>query len=179
MTKVLRRQFIKYGALAAVTGMVPRSAQARAQTPECRLAFYSTHTGESLDVVYRIGDDYIAEALAQINHVLRDHRNNEVQAMRPELLDLLHALSTRLEAATPFQVISGYRSPDSNRLLAAQNEGVAKHSLHTEGKAIDIRLPGCDLPLLHRAAIALRLGGVGYYARSDFVHVDIGRVRYW
>jgi uncharacterized protein YcbK (DUF882 family) len=179
MTRVLRRRFIKFGALAAVTGVVPRLASAHEDTSERRLAFYSTHTSESVDVVYRIGNDYVAESLAEIDRVLRDHRNNEVVAIDPGLLDLLHALGASVDAAAPFHVVSGYRSPATNRLLAAHSEGVAKHSLHMEGKAIDLRVPGRDLSTVHRAAVALRLGGVGYYARSDFVHVDTGRVRYW
>jgi uncharacterized protein YcbK (DUF882 family) len=179
MTKVLRRRFIKLSALAAVAGVVPPLTSARAQSPERRLALYSTHTGESVDVVYRVGADYVAESLAEIDRVLRDHRNNEVLAIDPSLLDLLHELGTRVNAATPFHVVSGYRSPATNRLLAAHSEGVAKHSLHMDGKAIDIRVPGRDLSTLHRAAVALRLGGVGYYSRADFVHVDVGRVRYW
>jgi uncharacterized protein YcbK (DUF882 family) len=179
MQKLFRRQFIKFGVLATATGIAPRLARAVTESTERRLAFYSTHTGEKLDVVYRIGNDYIPESLAQVNRVLRDHRNNEVCAIDLRLLDLLHTLSNSLQARGVFHVISGYRSPLTNAALASNSGGVAKHSLHVEGKAIDIRLPGLDLPQLRAAAVALRGGGVGYYSRSDFVHVDIGRVRYW
>ena len=179
MRSVLRRQFIKFGALALAAGVPTHWARAANDKTERRLAFHSTHTAENIDVVYRIGNDYIPESLAQIDRVLRDHRNNEIYPMRIELLDLLHTLSMTLDVETAFHVISGYRSPATNAVLAAQSEGVAKHSLHIEGKAIDIRLPSCELSDLRRAAIALKLGGVGDYPRLNFVHVDIGRVRYW
>ena len=179
MQTLLRRRFIKFGVLATAAGVAPRLARAVTEKTERRLAFYSTHTGEKLDVVYRIGDDYVPESLAQVDRVLRDHRTDEVCAIDLRLLDLLHTLSSSLQARGPFHVISGYRSPLTNAALSSHGDGVAKHSLHIEGKAIDIRLPGLDLPQLRAAAVALRGGGVGYYSRSDFVHVDIGRVRYW
>jgi uncharacterized protein YcbK (DUF882 family) len=179
MKKVLRRQFLGFGTLALTAGVLPHWARAANDKTERRLAFHSTHTGENIDVVYRIGNDYVPESLAQIDRVLRDHRNNEIYPMRIELLDLLHSLSATLDVGSAFHVISGYRSAATNAVLAAQSEGVAKHSLHIEGKAIDIRLPGCELTELRRAAVALKLGGVGHYPRLDFVHVDIGRVRYW
>jgi uncharacterized protein YcbK (DUF882 family) len=179
MQKLFRRQFIKFGVVATTAGIAPRFARAVTQSTERRLAFYSTHTGEKLDVVYRIGNDYIPESLAQVNRVLRDHRTDEVWAIDLHLLDLLHTLSSSLQVRGAFHVISGYRSPLTNTALASNSDGVAKHSLHVEGKAIDIRLPGLDLPQLRAAAVALRGGGVGYYSRSDFVHVDVGRVRYW
>lgn len=179
MKGVMRRAFIQFAVFATAAGVAPNWARAVTKKPTRRLAFHSTHTGENLDLVYRIGNDYIPESLAQINRVLRDHRNNEVHTIHPDLLDLLHALSVTLDTGTAFHVISGYRSPLTNAVLAAQSEGVAKHSLHMQGKAIDIRLPGRDLSDLRRAAVALKLGGVGHYPRLDFVHLDVGRVRYW
>lgn len=179
MNENSRRRFIKFGVIAVAVGRAPEFARAASEKRERRLAFHNTHTAESLNVVYQIGSDYIPESLAQIDQVLRDHRNNEVYPIRPELLDLLYALSVTIDAKAAFQVISGYRSPATNAVLAAQSEGVAKHSLHMDGKAIDIRLPGRDLADLRRAAAALKLGGVGNYPRLDFVHVDVGRVRYW
>ena len=179
MQSIFRRQFIKFGVLAAAAGFAPGVARAVTESTERRLAFYSTHTGEHLDVVYRIGNDYISESLMQVARVLRDHRTDEVCAMDLRLLDFLHALSSSLQVRAAFHVISGYRSPLTNAALASNSDGVAKHSLHVEGKAIDIRLPGVNLSQLRAAAIALRGGGVGYYSRSNFVHVDVGRVRYW
>ena len=144
-----------------------------------RLAFDNLHTGEKLDIAYWENGAYVPGALAAVNHVLRDHRNNEVHWIAPGLLDLLTALSHRLDAGPRFEVISGYRSPATNALLHAESSEVAKSSLHTVGEAIDIRMAGLDLSHLHNAALSLDMGGVGYYPSSDFVHVDVGRVRRW
>jgi uncharacterized protein YcbK (DUF882 family) len=179
MDTIFRRRFIKLGILTAAASIVPGMARAATKQIERRLAFHSTHTEEYLDVVYRIGDEYIPESLARINGVLRDHRDNQAYPMDTNLLDLLYGLSVTLRNDAAFHVISGFRSSATNAVLAAQSEGVATQSLHTKGKAIDIRLPGLALGDLHRAAVSLKLGGVGYYPRSDFVHVDVGRVRYW
>ncbi|OGU43084.1 MAG: Twin-arginine translocation pathway signal, partial [Hydrogenophilales bacterium RIFOXYA1_FULL_63_33] len=119
------------------------------------------------------------DALAEINHVLRDYRNDQVAAIDTRLLDLLDRVKARLGTSQPFQVISGYRSPATNHLLAERSSGVAKHSLHMEGKAIDIRIPGVALADLRKTGLALQAGGVGYYPASDFVHLDVGRVRTW
>ncbi len=144
-----------------------------------RLAFDNLHTGERLDVAYWEDGAYVPQALAAVNYVLRDHRNNEIHAIEPHLLDLLTALSHRLEAGPNFEVISGYRSPESNALLHAQSSEVAQGSLHMYGKAIDIRMAGLNVAYLRDAALGLDMGGVGYYPESDFVHVDVGRVRRW
>ena len=119
------------------------------------------------------------QALADIDHILRDHRTGEVKAIDTRLLDLAHAVGESLRDHGPFHVISGYRSPKTNALLRAGGNGVAGKSLHLQGKALDIRLPGTDLPVLHRAAVDLKGGGVGYYPGPNFVHIDVGRVRYW
>lgn len=144
-----------------------------------RVAFNNLHTGEALDVAYWENGSYVPDALQAVNHVLRDHRNNEVHEIHPQLLDLLTALSQRLEATPRFEVISGYRSPATNAMLHAESSEVAVASLHTQGEAIDIRMSGLGLGYLHDAALELDMGGVGYYPWSDFVHVDIGRVRRW
>ena len=144
-----------------------------------RLAFDNLHTGERLDVAYWEDGAYVPQALAAVNHVLRDHRNNEVHVIEPQLLDLLTALSHRLEAGPNFEVISGYRSPETNAMLHAQSSEVAQGSLHMYGKAIDIRMAGLNIGYLRDAALGLDMGGVGYYPESDFVHVDVGRVRRW
>ena len=173
-----RRRLLKWSA-GALAAELTTARVADAVPAERRLAFYNTHTDESLSVVYRVGADYVAESLAEIDRLLRDHRTDEVHAMDMRLLDLLHALSTLLHARAAFHVISGYRSPTTNTVLASMNGGVAARSLHMAGKAIDIRLPGVDLRQLRTAAVALRGGGVGYYAQSDFVHIDVGHLRYW
>ena len=177
-----RRTFLKFGAVAAVAAVLPRyalgSIRQGAEAEKC-LAFYNTHTGEKLKAVYWIEGDYVADSLHEINYVLRDPRNNEVHDIDTRLLDLLFATGQGIDTSQPFHVISGYRSAETNAFLRAHSTGVAENSLHLVGKAIDIRSPGRELRHLQKAATALRGGGVGYYPRSDFIHVDIGRVRYW
>jgi uncharacterized protein YcbK (DUF882 family) len=143
------------------------------------LKFYALHTGESLTTTYWEDGRYIPGELDRVNYILRDFRANEVKPIDPALLDLLTRIQHRLGINEPFQVISGYRSPVTNAMLHANSEGVAVHSLHLQGKAIDITLKGRSLEQLRGAALAQRSGGVGYYPKSDFVHVDTGRVRYW
>ncbi|MBI3344244.1 MAG: DUF882 domain-containing protein [Gammaproteobacteria bacterium] len=177
-----RRHFLKLGAFAGMASLAPFKSFAGvhpAALPERALGLYNTHTGEQIKTVYCANGEYIPSALAEINHILRDHRNEQVGAMDPQLLDLLHSISARLDSRQPFHVISGFRSKETNAMLAERSGGVAKHSLHMQGLAIDIRVPGCDLAVLRKTAVALQGGGVGYYPRSDFVHVDVGRVRYW
>ena len=117
--------------------------------------------------------------MADINHILRDFRTNQVLPIDPQLLDLLNGLRSTLGTAQPFQIISGYRSPATNFTLAANSDGVAKGSLHMQGKAIDLRIEGTALGDLRQAAMGLQGGGVGYYPKSNFVHIDVGRVRHW
>lgn len=182
MKDATRRTFMKFGTLAAAAGLSPLSAHAALRgrmMPERSLAFYNTHTGESLHTIYWADGSYIPQALTDINHVLRDHRNNAVKEMSPTLLDLLYSINNAADASQSFHIISGYRSPATNAMLAARSGGVAKHSMHLDGKAIDIRVPGCDLSQIRRVALLQQSGGVGYYPGSDFVHVDVGKVRQW
>jgi uncharacterized protein YcbK (DUF882 family) len=145
-----------------------------------RLAFHHTHTGESIALVYAERDAYVPEALLALNHFLRDHYSGDVGVIAPSLLDQLHRLQQTLGGDRPFQVISGYRSPATNTTLRqTRGGGVAKHSLHMEGRAIDIRLPDVALADLRDAALSLRAGGVGYYPGERFVHVDNGPIRRW
>lgn len=177
-----RRQFLKLGALAAAAGLPPlvtRAAAPDPKAPERSLAFYNTHTGESLQTVYWTEGNYLPEALTGINRILRDHRNDAIKDMSVALLDLLYRIHTVSEARQPLHIISGYRSPATNAMLAARSGGVAKHSMHLDGKATDIRIPGRELAQIRRVALMLEGGGVGYYPGSDFVHVDVGRVRQW
>jgi uncharacterized protein YcbK (DUF882 family) len=177
-----RRRFLQWGALGALSALMPVRGLAAIRdslTPERPLSFYNTHTGENLHVVYWVRGKYLPAALAEINHILRDHRTGEIKAIDTRLLDLVYALKERFEDREPFHVISGYRSPKTNALLRANGRGVAENSLHLQGKAVDIRLPGCDLALLRREAIRLRGGGVGYYPGPGFIHIDVGRVRCW
>jgi len=152
----------------------------QAPVPEYRLRFYHTHTGERLNVVYRRGDTYIDDALAQVDHFLRDHRTGDVHHYDPRLFDLLSDLERAVgRPEAEIHVICGYRTPWSNEFLRTHSTGVAKHSLHMQAEAIDIRLPGLKTSAVRDAALALHRGGVGYYASSDFIHVDVGRVRRW
>jgi uncharacterized protein YcbK (DUF882 family) len=137
------------------------------------------HTGESLHRVYWEDGRLVPDALRDIDWVLRDHRTGQVHEIDRGLLQLLSALHSSLDTVEPFEVISGYRSPASNALLRATTTGVASNSLHPRGMAVDLRVPGRPLPRLRAAALALQRGGVGYYPDSDFVHIDVGRVRAW
>ena len=144
-----------------------------------QLDFYHTHTKDSLSIVYHDGSNYIPTALEQINNFLSDFRNGAVHTIDPATLDILFRLRAHFGGAATFEIISAYRSPETNAMLRAKGRDVARRSLHMEGKAIDARLRGVDSTSLRDAAIALQLGGVGYYRESDFVHVDNGRVRTW
>ena len=143
------------------------------------LSFTHLHTGERLEAEYFAGGAYLPDAVSAITHLLRDFRTDEVHAIDRNLLDLLHGLSTITGTRRPYQVISGYRSPATNRMLRQHSEGVAAHSLNMEGQAIDVRLADVPLGHLREAALSIRGGGVGYYPASNFVHVDTGRVRTW
>jgi uncharacterized protein YcbK (DUF882 family) len=143
------------------------------------LSFVHTHTAETLSTVYFQNGNYLAPSLEHVNHFLRDFRTNEVHSIDPGLLDILFDLQAQAHHAGPFEVISGYRSPQTNAQLRSQSNAVAEHSMHMEGRAIDIRLRGFATVKLRDLAIALHRGGVGYYPASDFVHVDTGRVRVW
>ena len=178
----LRRDFLKLGLVATGAVLNPFSVLAAYDSrsnPFKNLAFYNTHTRERLHICYCRNGKYDIKALSKINHILRDHRSGEVKAIDPQLLDLLHALSHKTNPQHPFHVISGYRSPATNKKLRKNSSSVATRSLHTQGKAIDIRIPGFKTRQLRNVARKLKTGGVGYYPQSDFVHVDVGRVRYW
>jgi uncharacterized protein YcbK (DUF882 family) len=179
-----RRDFLKLAFRHSVVGTAALSAPslvfAKTDLPaERQLAFYNLHTGEKLSATYWADGDYITEELQSLNYILRDHRTNEVQAIDKSLLDLLYALQQQVDKSGTYHIISGYRSPKTNAKLRKQSNGVAKRSLHMQGKAIDVRLPGVQLKHLRQAALQLRAGGVGYYPKSNFVHLDTGRPRFW
>jgi uncharacterized protein YcbK (DUF882 family) len=148
--------------------------------PVYRLRLYETHTTEHIDVVYREGNVYIPAAVSRLDHFLRDHRTGDVYDLDPRLFDLLHDLEAAVgHPNSEIDIICGYRTPWSNEFLRRSSGGVAKHSRHMEGQAIDIRIPGVSTARLRDAALALHRGGVGYYPISQFVHVDVGPVRRW
>ena len=177
----LRRRFLAAGAALLASPLVALPKRAMANPASVRtLSFRHTHTGEVLSVAYAAGGAYLTEALARVDWFLRDFRNGESKPIDPQLLDQLHTLSAITGTRAPYEVISGYRSPATNELLQRRGGGgVASHSLHLEGRAIDIRLTDVPLADLRDAALSLRSGGVGFYAQSQFVHLDTGRIRRW
>lgn len=184
-----RRKFLTFGAAALTVSAtrpalakpvaLPALARPAALNPNRNLSLYNIHTSESLDVEYWENGCCVPGAVTEIRKILRDYRTGEQHDIDLGLLDLLVTLRDKMDAKGPFHVISGYRSPETNEKLHEASSGVAKHSLHMVGMAIDIRLPGHDLSQVHKTALSLNAGGVGYYPESDFVHVDVGRVRHW
>jgi uncharacterized protein YcbK (DUF882 family) len=178
-----RRRVLRLGGAALVSGLVSSLATpafAEFVTRKSRtLGLESLHTGEKFHGEYWANGEYLPDALKEINHVLRDRRNGAVHEIDPKLLDSLSLMRSWMQRTDPYLVISGYRSPESNGKMAAASSGVAKNSLHMQGKAIDVRMQGCELKSLHSAALSMKCGGVGYYPVSDFVHMDTGRVRTW
>jgi len=175
-TALSRRTLLRYGLSAAGFAFLPRAfAQANTRS----LSFVHTHTGESLSVAYCCDGAYDPAALARINYLLRDFRNGELHRIDPSLLDILYNLQVMADRDAVFEVISGYRSPVTNASLRRHSHSVAEHSMHLEGRAIDIRVSGFATAKLRDLALSMQAGGVGYYKGSDFVHVDTGRVRTW
>ena len=146
-----------------------------------RLAFRNAHTGESFSGVYRVGDKYLPDAFDQINMVMRDFRTGQMYPMDPRVIDIIFSVHRMTGHNQPFEIISGYRSPKTNAMLRgnSSSSGVAKKSLHMQGQAIDLRMEGFSTARLRDIAKSLRAGGVGYYSKSDFVHMDSGDVRSW
>ncbi len=173
-----RRGFLRVATLAAASILVP--SRARAAVEFRRLRMLSTHTGEHIDVTYQENGAYVPDALSALDRFLRDFRTEEVHPIDPGVLDV--AASVAAAAGRPlgtFEVISGYRSPATNAMLRQRSPGVAGSSLHLQGRALDLRMPGVPTRELRDIALRLARGGVGYYEASDFVHVDTGRVRWW
>lgn len=174
-----RREFLRWS-LAGGIALASTPLWARSESPaERQLILSNIHTGEQLRATYWAEGDYQDSELAALNRLLRDHRSGEVQAIDRRLFDILYQLQQRTGARGTYEVISGYRSPATNNALRRPGSGVARDSLHLRGQAIDVRLSGLALADLRRAALGLRSGGVGYYPRSDFIHLDTGRVRAW
>lgn len=154
----------------------PQSSQG-----ERSLHLYNIHTGESLKTVFAIDGQYLSEGIQALDLLLRDHRSNQAIAMQHELYEKMYYLQQRFSAHSkaPLYIISGYRCPTSNASLSQKSQGVASNSLHTQGRAVDIRIPGVIHRDLHKAALSMRAGGVGYYPKDGFIHLDTGRIRQW
>ena len=174
--------FLSTNSASSAAAPVPASPTTQLSGLQYHLRMHHLHTGEDIDVVYRIGDTYIPAALDRLNHFLRDHRTQDVSTYDPKEFDVLHALMTSLGRPNGIiDIVCGYRTPWSNNLLRSSgpSTGVAEHSQHMLAKAIDIRVPGISTVNLRNAALALHAGGVGFYPVSQFVHVDVGPVRTW
>lgn len=174
-----RRRLLQAGLGACALLAMPAANAAYSRVYEKRVSLLNLHTGERVRTAYWEQGKYIPEALRAIEKVLRDHRSGDIHLIDPRLIDLMQHLHYKTGSSKEFQVVSGYRSPATNAALSVQNHGVAKNSLHMQGKAIDIRLPGVPLRVLRRAAMSMHAGGVGYYPKSNFIHIDTGNVRYW
>ena len=174
-----RRGFLCWGVAAAAATLPAPGWAAALGTAKRRLSFVNLHTDETLTALYWANGSYQHKAVQDINHLLRDFRTGDVHPIDLRLLDLLYTLQQRVKSQSPFQVISGYRSPTTNAKLASLSDGVARNSYHVKGMAIDIALSDRALPTLHQAALSLRAGGVGFYPKPGFVHVDVGPVRTW
>ncbi|NKB22340.1 MAG: DUF882 domain-containing protein [Alphaproteobacteria bacterium] len=172
-----RRKILRLGVAGVCT---LAGAPVFAATTQRRfLSFEHLHTGEKDTITYWEDGAYVSDALKSLDHLLRDHRTDEVLSIDRDLFDQLHRLQRLVGSNQTFQVISGYRSPRTNAMLARRSGGVSKRSYHQFGMAIDVRLPGTGLRDLKSAALSMKAGGVGYYPRSNFVHLDTGRVRFW
>jgi uncharacterized protein YcbK (DUF882 family) len=171
MTGLIRTAVLMTGILLPLNSM--------SSVGERNLSFYHTHTQKTLEVTYAVGGEYVDSALEEINDFLSDFRSGDVIVIDPKLLDLIYDVRANLGSNGTFEVISAYRSPATNKMLRDAGRGVAKKSQHLLGKAIDVRLRNIDTSDLRDAALKIKRGGVGYYAKSDFVHMDTGRVRRW
>ncbi len=190
-SSVSRRKFLGFGALAlgslTASSLITTPASAaifgRGTAEEFdgarKIAFRNTHTGETFSGVYRVGDKYLPDAFDRINIVLRDFRSNELFPIDPRVLDIIYTVHQMTDKNEPYEVLSGYRCPKTNAGLRSNSEGVAKNSLHMTGQAIDLRLPGFQTKRIRELAVSLKAGGVGYYPKSNFVHMDTGDVRSW
>jgi uncharacterized protein YcbK (DUF882 family) len=181
-TGLSRRNFIKLLVCSGILSYSSKFALAAIDgiaLKERSLSLFNPHTKEGFEGIYWCDGDYVSNALNNINHIMRDIRTDDVKPIDTHLLDLIFSMSIKLKPEAPFRVISGYRSQKTNTLLRKRGNGAAKKSYHIKGQAVDIRLPGYRTSVLRRSAYELKKGGVGYYPKRRFVHIDVGPVRYW
>lgn len=182
-----RRRFLKTAILSGMGcaslfgGAYPATASVLNSLEEGgrTLSFQNVHTGEVFSGEYKVGGRYLPDAFSEINRVLRDFRTGDEYPMDPRVVDIMYTIHKKTGRATPFEILSGYRSPKTNQMLRKTSTGVAKNSFHMTGQAIDLRMPSFSTREIRNIALALRAGGVGFYAGSDFVHIDTGQVRSW
>ena len=177
--RIDRRTLLKTGASALLSAAFANPALAAFHADYRILSFYNIHTGEALKTCFRANGRIIHHALERISLIMRDHRTGECRPIDPRLMDQLYRIASRIHPSSPISIISGYRSPSTNAALRRVTSGVARKSLHMEGRAIDIRIPGIRTTRLRRLAVGFAAGGVGYYPRSDFVHLDTGPFKVW
>ena len=181
--QIQRRTLLKAGFAGVIGSMVPfigaGNVLASNGGSTWKMSCRNSHTGESFSGVYRVGDKYLPEAFERLNYVLRDFRTGEVFPMDPHVIDILSIMHRKISTAEPYEVLSGYRSPKTNAMLGRKTRGVASNSFHMYGQAVDIRIPEYSTKRIRNIAKSLSAGGVGYYPRSNFVHVDTGDVRSW
>ena len=177
---VERRGFLKLAAVSLGTLVTSPLLAKTATTKERTISFHNARTNESLKTVYWTPrEGYIRDSLHEISRILRDHRTGQIKIFDPALIDQMYILKLKMDYRKPLHIVSGYRSPATNAMLRRRNRAVAKNSFHMYGKAVDIRLPGHNIGTLYRAAVSLKAGGVGYYPRSNFIHIDTGPIRTW
>ncbi len=180
--RISRRTFLKMGTSTVLTTAFTQpviAAVLPARHEPRVLSFFNIHTGETLRACYRANGKLIHHEVNRINHIMRDYRTGEIKPVDPDLLDLLHHIVIQVKPHSPINIISGYRSPRTNAALRKITTGVARKSLHMQGRAIDIRIPGYQTTTLRQLAIDLKSGGVGYYSESDFIHLDTGPIKVW
>jgi len=184
---ISRRNFLGLGAMVAGGAVIASSTPCYASiiarghdfNGARRISFRNSHTGEIFAGVYRVGDKYLPDAFDKINIVMRDFRSNELFPIDPRVIDIIYSVHQMTQQSEPYEILSGYRHPKTNKNLRSNGEGVAKNSLHMTGQAVDLRLPGFDTRQIRNFAVSLKAGGVGYYSKSNFVHMDSGDVRTW
>lgn len=179
---ITRRNFLRLGVLTTLGSISPGFSLASIPDPppaEKALSLYNIHTDEHIRVVYWIKGRYLPNALREIDHIMRDYRTNEVREINRNLIELLYDINQNLDTRQSFNIVSGYRSRKTNLYLYRHTPGVNKNSLHMYGMAVDVNVPHCDLSKLGKIARSMRAGGVGMYRDSNFVHIDVGQVRYW
>ena len=173
-----RRYFVKKSLYLAAGIVLVSPLESIATLTKHPMSFYHNHTGERLKIDYS-GNGYTSSTSNKLDYLLRDFRTGEVHPIDPKLLDILYSIQQKSGSRGVIEIISGYRSPKTNKLLRSKNGGVARQSLHMKGRALDFRLTDLKTSDLRNVAISLHQGGVGYYSKSDFVHIDTGRFRTW